>query len=33
MCCVVTLKLTLCIADVAFVLPTHASNHITPKDD
>ena len=23
----------LCSADVTLVLPTHANNHITPKDD
>ena len=33
MCCVVTPKLISLIADVALVLPTHANNHITPKDD
>ena len=31
--CAVMLKLILHIADVAFVLQTHANNHIAPKDD
>ena len=26
-------ELMLCSAEVAVVLPTHASNHITPKED
>ena len=30
---VVTLKLRLHITDVMLFLPTHANNHIAPKDD
>ena len=33
MCYVIIPKLILYSADATLVLPTHANNHITPKDD